>query len=45
MRASEPHRPAVLRDTLQRVEAAFDRAFGPRANPWRHLGALGFLLF
>lgn len=30
---------------LARVEAIFDRAFGPCANPWRHLGALGFYLF
>lgn len=30
---------------LQAVEAFFDRLFGARANPWRHLGALGFLLF
>jgi len=30
---------------LQAVEALFDRLFGARANPWRHLGALGFLLF
>ena len=34
--------PAAL---LARLEAIFDRAFGPRANPWRHLGALGFYLF
>ncbi len=37
-------RPAMQR-SLQRVEASFDFAFGPRANPWRHLGALSFLLF
>lgn len=30
---------------LARLETIFDRAFGPRANPWRHLGALGFYLF
>lgn len=30
---------------LARVEAAFDRCFGAHANPWRHLGALGFHLF
>jgi coenzyme F420-reducing hydrogenase delta subunit/ferredoxin len=30
---------------LQRVEGLFDRAFGPHANPWRHLGATGFYLF
>jgi coenzyme F420-reducing hydrogenase delta subunit/Pyruvate/2-oxoacid:ferredoxin oxidoreductase delta subunit len=45
MRALDLVRPVLLRDSLQRVEAGFDRAFGPRANPWRHLGALGFLLF
>jgi coenzyme F420-reducing hydrogenase delta subunit/ferredoxin len=30
---------------LQAVEAWFDGMFGARCNPWRHLGALGFLLF
>jgi coenzyme F420-reducing hydrogenase delta subunit/ferredoxin len=35
----------TLRRALQRVESAFDAAFGPRANPWRHLGAIAFLLF
>lgn len=30
---------------LQAAEAQFDRAFGPGANPWRHLGALSFFLF
>jgi coenzyme F420-reducing hydrogenase delta subunit/ferredoxin len=30
---------------LQAAEGFFDRCFGARANPWRHLGALGFLLF
>jgi coenzyme F420-reducing hydrogenase delta subunit/ferredoxin len=29
----------------QAVETGFDRLFGARANPLRHLGALGFLLF
>jgi quinol-cytochrome oxidoreductase complex cytochrome b subunit/coenzyme F420-reducing hydrogenase delta subunit len=29
----------------RRVEHAFDRPFGAALNPWRHLGALGFLLF
>lgn len=29
----------------ERVELAFDAAFGMRANPLRHLGALGFLFF
>ncbi len=27
----------------QHLEHAFDAAFGAAANPWRHLGALGFL--
>lgn len=27
------------------IERAFDRVFGARANPWRNLGALGFLFF
>ena len=27
------------------IEQAFDRPFGAALNPWRHLGALGFLLF
>ncbi len=30
---------------LDRIEATFDRWFGPRLNPWRHLGALGYFLF
>jgi ferredoxin len=34
-----------LRDGLERLESWFDRCFGARANPWRHLGALGFFLF
>ena len=29
----------------RRIEHAFDRPFGVALNPWRHLGALGFLLF
>ena len=37
-------RPALQR-ALERVEGAFDFAFGARANPWRHLGALSFHLF
>ena len=43
------HSLPALRPTLhrgmQRVEALFDRAFGPKANPCRQLGALAFLLF
>ena len=34
-----------LRGALERIEGGFDRAFGARANPLRHLGALGFFLF
>jgi coenzyme F420-reducing hydrogenase delta subunit/quinol-cytochrome oxidoreductase complex cytochrome b subunit/NAD-dependent dihydropyrimidine dehydrogenase PreA subunit len=30
---------------LDRIEVMFDHWFGPRLNPWRHLGALGFWLF
>ncbi|HTT41057.1 MAG TPA: hydrogenase iron-sulfur subunit [Burkholderiales bacterium] len=37
--------PLAAASGLQAVEALFDRLFGARANPWRHLGALGFLLF
>ncbi|HEY6510364.1 MAG TPA: hydrogenase iron-sulfur subunit [Burkholderiaceae bacterium] len=29
----------------RRLERAFDRPFGAALNPWRHLGALGFLMF
>lgn len=29
----------------QRLEHGFDRPFGAALNPWRHLGALGFLFF
>jgi coenzyme F420-reducing hydrogenase delta subunit/quinol-cytochrome oxidoreductase complex cytochrome b subunit len=43
--SAAPSVPRALQRSLQRVEAVFDRAFGPRANPWRHLGALSFLLF
>jgi quinol-cytochrome oxidoreductase complex cytochrome b subunit len=32
-------------DAFVRAERLLDRAFGARANPLRHLGALGFLLF
>ena len=39
-----PVREALQRP-LQRIELAFDRAFGARANPWRHLGATAFFLF
>jgi quinol-cytochrome oxidoreductase complex cytochrome b subunit len=42
-------RPESLRawaqDRAQQLEASFDRWFGTRSNPWRHLGALGFLFF
>ncbi len=30
---------------LRTLERVFDHAFDARANPWRHLGALGFFLF
>lgn len=44
-----PPRPdslrALARDWLERLEESFDTWFGPAANPWRHLGALGFLFF
>ena len=29
----------------QRIEHGFDLVFGAALNPWRHLGALGFLCF
>ena len=29
----------------RRIEHGFDRVFGAELNPWRHLGALGFLFF
>ncbi len=35
--------PAGL--ALERLEGGFDRAFGQRLNPWRHLGALAFFCF
>jgi len=42
-------RTGALRRAVQAAFAAadrtFDRPFGAAANPWRHLGALGFLLF
>ena len=37
-------RIAALRQ-LQKLERGFDRGFAAPGNPWRHLGALGFLLF
>jgi len=36
---------AWLRAGFDHVEGAFDRAYGARANPWRQLGALAWLLF
>ena len=36
---------AWLRAGFDRVEGMFDRAYGARANPWRQLGALAWLLF
>lgn len=35
----------TLQYALQRVEHAFDLAFGAHANPWRRLGGLAFHLF
>ena len=35
----------ALQSALRVIEAIFDRCFGARTNPWRHLGALGFLFF
>ena len=29
----------------QHIERGFDLVFGAALNPWRHLGALGFLFF
>jgi quinol-cytochrome oxidoreductase complex cytochrome b subunit/coenzyme F420-reducing hydrogenase delta subunit len=37
--------PGVASGALARLEGAFDFAFAQRLNPWRHLGALGFLCF
>jgi coenzyme F420-reducing hydrogenase delta subunit/quinol-cytochrome oxidoreductase complex cytochrome b subunit len=34
-----------LPSALREIEALFDRCFGAHANPWRHLGALSFVLF
>ena len=36
---------SMLAALLEHTQAGFDRAFGARANPLRHLGALGFFLF
>jgi len=41
---ARPPSPAAWR-AWERVEIAFDAAFGARGNPLRHLGALGFFLF
>jgi quinol-cytochrome oxidoreductase complex cytochrome b subunit/coenzyme F420-reducing hydrogenase delta subunit/Pyruvate/2-oxoacid:ferredoxin oxidoreductase delta subunit len=32
-----------LRDGDERLTGAFDHAFAPASNPWRHLGSLAFL--
>jgi len=42
--APRPPKSAAAR-LVERVERAFDWPFGHRANPLRHLGALGFYLF
>jgi coenzyme F420-reducing hydrogenase delta subunit/ferredoxin len=36
---------ATLRSALNSIEVFVDRCFGAQANPLRHLGAMGFLLF
>ncbi len=36
---------SVARAAFDRIEAAFDAAFPPRANPWRTLGGLAWILF
>ena len=41
-------RSRMMRGALiayHRIEHGFDRVFGAALNPWRHLGALGFLFF
>src|SRR5512134_2030708 len=43
-RSQRPPKTAAAR-LVERVDAAFDWPFGSRANPLRHLGALGFYLF
>ena len=43
-RAREPVR-SLVRALFDRVDTLFDAAFGPRANPWRLLGALAWYLF
>ncbi len=42
--APTDHANAAL-TAYRRIEHVFDGAFGAALNPWRHLGALGFLLF
>jgi NAD(P)H-flavin reductase/ferredoxin/quinol-cytochrome oxidoreductase complex cytochrome b subunit len=36
---------AAMRRVFLAVETVFDRAFGPRANPLHHLGAISYWLF
>jgi len=36
---------SALRALMEDIERAFDWPFGQAANPWRHLGALCYLLF
>jgi coenzyme F420-reducing hydrogenase delta subunit/ferredoxin len=46
MDVRKPRPPKTVAQRLvERVDAVFDWAFGYRANPLRHLGALGFYLF
>jgi quinol-cytochrome oxidoreductase complex cytochrome b subunit/coenzyme F420-reducing hydrogenase delta subunit len=35
----------ALRQAFERLERPFDAAFGPRLNPFHHLGALSFFFF
>ncbi len=37
--------PDASRNAYRRLEQIFDASFGAALNPWRHLGALGFLFF
>ena len=47
MRTAQTSCPAATAPVAayQRLEHGFDAVFGARLNPWRHLGALGFLFF
>src|SRR6266542_2297220 len=43
--AAAPRVRRVAATALDRIECAFDVAFGSRGNPWRRLGALAWFLF